>query len=123
MAISYVASADRAQAVVDKLKAKGVRAIAIRSDQADMAAAKPLIDQVMAHFGKLDILINNAAIAAQVSDREGHLTLCLAGSTMRPEKCPADAEIRAPAQTHCRSRLHWRPRRPVARRAVASAPA
>ncbi|MFV3130051.1 SDR family NAD(P)-dependent oxidoreductase [Niveispirillum sp. KHB5.9] len=65
VAISYVASADKAEAVVESLKAKGVRAIAIRSDQADMAAARPLVDQVMAAFGRLDILVNNAAIAVQ----------------------------------------------------------
>ena len=65
VAISYAASADKAMAVVDKLKAKGVRAIAIKSDQADLASAKPLIDAVIAEFGKLDILINNAAIAVQ----------------------------------------------------------
>lgn len=65
LAISYVASADKAQAVVDALTAQGVRAIAIRSDQADMAAARPLIDRVVAHFGRLDILVNNAAIAVQ----------------------------------------------------------
>lgn len=65
VAITYVASARKADDVVGKLKAKGVRALAIKSDQADMAAAKPLIDTVKAHFGKLDILINNAAIAVQ----------------------------------------------------------
>ncbi|MFD2264730.1 SDR family NAD(P)-dependent oxidoreductase [Lacibacterium aquatile] len=65
VAISYVASAEKAEAVVEKLKAKGVRALAIQSDQADMAAAKPLVDKVVAHFGKLDVLINNAAIAVQ----------------------------------------------------------
>lgn len=65
VAISYVASAEKAVAVVAKLKDKGVRALAIRSDQADMSAAKPLIDEVVAYFGKLDILINNAAIAVQ----------------------------------------------------------
>lgn len=65
VAISYVASAAKAETVVAKLKAQGVRAIAIQSDQADMAAAKPLIDKVVEHFGKLDILINNAAIAVQ----------------------------------------------------------
>lgn len=65
VAISYVASAAKANAVVETLKAKGVRALAIQSDQADMAAAKPLIDKVVAHFGKLDILVNNAAIAVQ----------------------------------------------------------
>lgn len=65
VAISYVASAAKANAVVESLKAKGIRAFAIQSDQADMAAAKPLIDKVVAHFGKLDILVNNAAIAVQ----------------------------------------------------------
>jgi NAD(P)-dependent dehydrogenase (short-subunit alcohol dehydrogenase family) len=65
VAISYVASAEKAEAVVEQLKAKGVRALAIRSDQADMAAAKPLVAAVMAHFGQLDILVNNAAIAVQ----------------------------------------------------------
>lgn len=62
VAISYVASAQKAQAVVEKLKAKGVRALAIQSDQAEMTAAKPLVDKVMAQFGKLDILVNNAAV-------------------------------------------------------------
>lgn len=65
VAISYVASRAKAEAVVEKLRAKGVRALAIQSDQADMAAAKPLIEQVVAYFGKLDILVNNAAIAVQ----------------------------------------------------------
>jgi 3-oxoacyl-[acyl-carrier protein] reductase len=64
VAISYVASAEKAAAVVETLQAKGVRALAIKSDQADSAAAKPLVDKVVAHFGKLDILVNNAAIVA-----------------------------------------------------------
>ncbi|TNM65848.1 SDR family NAD(P)-dependent oxidoreductase [Aliirhizobium smilacinae] len=65
VAISYVASSEKAEAVVEKLKARGVRAVAFRSDQADMAAAKPLIDKVVEYFGKLDIIVNNAAIAVQ----------------------------------------------------------
>ena len=63
VAISYVASTKKADAVIEKLKAKGVRAIAIRSDQADLSSAKALIDSVISHFGRLDILVNNAAIA------------------------------------------------------------
>lgn len=65
VAISYVASAEKAEAVVGRLKAKGVRALAIQSDQADMVAAKRLVEKVVAHFGKLDILVNNAAIVAK----------------------------------------------------------
>jgi 3-oxoacyl-[acyl-carrier protein] reductase len=65
VAISYVTSAEKAETVVAKLKAKGVRALAIKSDQADMSAARPLIAEVVTFFGKLDILVNNAAIAVQ----------------------------------------------------------
>jgi NAD(P)-dependent dehydrogenase (short-subunit alcohol dehydrogenase family) len=65
VAISYAASADKADAVVAKLKATGARAIAIKSDQADLSSSKPLIDSVIAEFGKLDILVNNAGIAIQ----------------------------------------------------------
>ncbi|ADO69803.1 SDR family NAD(P)-dependent oxidoreductase [Stigmatella aurantiaca] len=65
VAISYVASAEKAEAVVEKLKAKGVRAVALRSDQADMASAKPLVDEVVSQMGRLDILVNNAAVVAK----------------------------------------------------------
>lgn len=65
VAISYAASADKAKAVVEALEAKGVRAVAIKADQGDTSAAAPLIAQVVEAFGKLDILVNNAAIALQ----------------------------------------------------------
>lgn len=65
VAISYVASDVKAREVVDRLKAKGVRGLAVKSDQADPTAAKPLVDAVIDHFGRLDILVNNAAIAVQ----------------------------------------------------------
>jgi NAD(P)-dependent dehydrogenase (short-subunit alcohol dehydrogenase family) len=65
VAISYVASDDKAAAVVERLTAKGVRAIAIKSDQGDPTAAAPLVDRVVETFGKLDILVNNAAVAWQ----------------------------------------------------------
>lgn len=65
VAISYAASANKAEAVVAKIKAKGVRAIAVKADQSDLSTAKPLIDTVIAEFGKLDILVNNAGVAIQ----------------------------------------------------------
>lgn len=65
VAITYVASADKAEVVVERLKAKGVRAVAIQCDQADPTAAKPMVEQVIAAFGRLDILVANAAIAVQ----------------------------------------------------------
>src|SRR5690554_6358978 len=63
VAISYAASAQKAAAVVAKLKAKVIRAIAMQSDQVELGSGKPLIDMVIAEFGKLDILVNNAGIA------------------------------------------------------------
>lgn len=65
VAISYVASEENAAAVVEGLKAKGVRALAIKADQGDPGASEPLIRKVVEEFGKLDILVNNAAVAWQ----------------------------------------------------------
>jgi NAD(P)-dependent dehydrogenase (short-subunit alcohol dehydrogenase family) len=63
VAITYVASADKAAAVVKELEDKGVQAAAIRSDQADTTLAPQLINDVVARFGGLDVLVNNAAIS------------------------------------------------------------
>lgn len=65
VAISYVASEKKAAAVVTALEKEGVRALAIQSDQGDPASAAHLVDTVVSHFGGLDILVNNAAIAVQ----------------------------------------------------------
>jgi NAD(P)-dependent dehydrogenase (short-subunit alcohol dehydrogenase family) len=65
VAITYVASAEKAAAVVELVKAKGVRAVAIRCDQGDPSAAEGLIREVVAQFGRLDILVINAGIAVQ----------------------------------------------------------
>jgi NAD(P)-dependent dehydrogenase (short-subunit alcohol dehydrogenase family) len=65
VAISFVNSADKAAAIVDKLKANGVGAEAFQADQADPSVARPLIDAVIKRFGRLDILVNNAAVVAK----------------------------------------------------------
>jgi 3-oxoacyl-[acyl-carrier protein] reductase len=95
VAISYVASADKAAAVVAKLKAKGVRALAVQSDQADTANARPLVETVTRQLGKLDILINNAAIVVKgqmvddpaidgaALDRQWHINVLGAVATTR----------------------------------------
>jgi NAD(P)-dependent dehydrogenase (short-subunit alcohol dehydrogenase family) len=63
VAISYVASADKAEAVVEELKAKGVQARAFKADQANSSEVDQLVKDVAKHFGRLDILVNNAAVA------------------------------------------------------------
>jgi 3-oxoacyl-[acyl-carrier protein] reductase len=64
VAISYVASADKAEAVVQELKARGVDAKAFKADQASPAEVDRLVNDVAKHFGRLDILVNNAAVSA-----------------------------------------------------------
>jgi NAD(P)-dependent dehydrogenase (short-subunit alcohol dehydrogenase family) len=63
VAISYVASPDKAEAVVKDLKAKGVEARAFKADQASPAEVDQLVKDVVKYFGRLDILVNNAAVA------------------------------------------------------------
>jgi NAD(P)-dependent dehydrogenase (short-subunit alcohol dehydrogenase family) len=60
VAFTYVSSEKQAQAVVDEVHGKGAKAVAFKSDQADMSRAPALIDDVVAYFGGLDILVNNA---------------------------------------------------------------
>ncbi len=59
---TYVSSEKQAQAVVDEVRGAGAKVAAFRSDQADTTWAPALIDEVVAYFGGLDILVNNAAI-------------------------------------------------------------
>jgi 3-oxoacyl-[acyl-carrier protein] reductase len=63
VAISYVASPDKAEAVVAELKARGVDARAYQADQASPDAVEALVNNVAKDFGHLDILVNNAAVA------------------------------------------------------------
>ena len=63
VAISYVASADKAEAVVAELKASGVQARAYKADQASSVEVDQLVKDVARDFGRLDILVNNAGVA------------------------------------------------------------
>jgi 3-oxoacyl-[acyl-carrier protein] reductase len=62
IAISYATSADKAEAVVKELNAKGVRATAFKADQADAGQVGKLVQEVASRFGGLDILVNSAGV-------------------------------------------------------------
>jgi 3-oxoacyl-[acyl-carrier protein] reductase len=64
VAISYAASPDKAKAVVRELEANGIRAAAFKAEQGDPLQVTGLVKAVVEHFGRLDILVNNAAIIA-----------------------------------------------------------
>ena len=50
--------------VVREIEAMGRRAISVVADVADAAQVKEMVDQTVAHFGKVDILVNNAGTMA-----------------------------------------------------------
>lgn len=60
--ISYHRSAAAARATVRELRALGVDAQAFRADVSRPAAARRLIRDTLRHFGRLDLLVNNAAL-------------------------------------------------------------
>jgi NAD(P)-dependent dehydrogenase (short-subunit alcohol dehydrogenase family) len=58
---------ERAEALVSKLSADGLHAVAVPLDVTDADAAQSAVRQFHEQYGKLDILINNAAIDKTVS--------------------------------------------------------
>ena len=62
VALTYRQNAERAAAVVGRIEALGRRALAVRADGADPAAVRDAVDRTAAELGRLDILVNNAAV-------------------------------------------------------------
>lgn len=62
VALNYRSSADEAKAVADEIKAMGSDAFIAQADIGDGPAARDLVNQVIQHFGAIDIVVNNAGI-------------------------------------------------------------
>ena len=54
---------DGAEAVASEIKAQGGRAIAVRVDVGDAGQVQTFVDEVVAAFGRLDVMFANAGIA------------------------------------------------------------
>jgi len=63
VAITYARGADAAAAVVKEIERAGGKAIAIQADATDANAVKAAVEQTVATFGKVDVLVNNAGTA------------------------------------------------------------
>lgn len=62
VAFTYLSSVEKGEALAKELEAYGVKAKGYRSDAADFKAAEELINSVVADFGTVDVLVNNAGI-------------------------------------------------------------
>jgi 3-oxoacyl-[acyl-carrier protein] reductase len=61
--VNYVTRTDAAESLVADIRANGGRAIAVAADVSDDAAVEGMVDRVIAEFGPVTILVNNAGIA------------------------------------------------------------
>ena len=61
--INYLARDDAAESLVSDIRANGGRAIAVAADVADDAAVEGMVDRVLASFGNVTILVNNAGVS------------------------------------------------------------
>ena len=62
VAINYVAGDDRAQKIVNEIRAAGGKAIAIRADVSQEDEVQAMFAEMFDEFGSIDILINNAGL-------------------------------------------------------------
>ncbi|VVE29017.1 oxidoreductase [Pandoraea capi] len=60
--ITYVTSAQEAASLVADIEREGGRAMALQAEGADMQAIQTAIRAAAEHFGKIDVLVNNAGM-------------------------------------------------------------
>ena len=60
--VHYKGSADAAKAVIVEIEALGRRAHPIQADVSRVAEVQRLVAEAIAHFGKVDLLVNNAGM-------------------------------------------------------------
>ncbi|AEA63832.1 SDR family oxidoreductase [Burkholderia gladioli] len=70
VAISFVSDEAAARSVAADVEAAGRRALAVRADSADPVQVAGLFEAIDQAFGRLDVLVNNAAIIARQSRLE-----------------------------------------------------
>jgi len=62
VAFTYLSSVERGQALEAELAAFGTKVKGFRSNAAEFDAAEQLVNDVVAEFGSLDVIVNNAGI-------------------------------------------------------------
>ncbi len=62
IAINYRKHADEANAVAEKARSLGVKAIAVKADVSSFEDAQKMVETALKDFGSLEILVNNAGV-------------------------------------------------------------
>jgi len=62
IAFTFLSSVEKAEQLKDELSALGIKAKAYHSDAADFKSAEQLVESVLADFGTIHVVVNNAGI-------------------------------------------------------------
>ncbi len=60
--VNYAGNQEKAEAVVEEIKNKGVESVAMQANVANGDEVKAMIKEIVKTFGSLDVLVNNAGI-------------------------------------------------------------
>src|SRR5687768_3602630 len=60
VAVNYSRSESAARAVAEEAERAGAKTLVVKADVADEGAVRAMADAVGVHFGRLDVLVNNA---------------------------------------------------------------
>ncbi len=60
--VNYASSSGAAEAVVTEIEALGTKALAVKADMSKADEVEAMFAQVMAQYGRVDVLVNNAGI-------------------------------------------------------------
>jgi NAD(P)-dependent dehydrogenase (short-subunit alcohol dehydrogenase family) len=103
VALSFASNESAALSVASDVEAAGRRALAVRADSADPEQVAHLFEAVDGVFGRIDVLVNNAAIIAPQSQLEGlgfeRMQRIFAVNAIGPVLCAQQA-VRRMSQRH-----------------------
>ncbi len=65
VAVHYHREKEKAEAIVEKIRQKGVLSIAVQADISEQSQVEAMVGQVVDQLGAIDCLVNNAGVAMQ----------------------------------------------------------
>ena len=66
VAVNYAANAGAAKETIKDIEKAGGRGVALQADISVAADRRRLVEETLTHFGRIDLLVNNAGVAPNV---------------------------------------------------------